>query len=75
MRMIRQELAELQQKCHYFLCFSMRTLTYPGFSKKNFPHNQKTSTIIYHSIENFAGYKMVLQKSLRNNGQINLGQA
>ena len=39
----------------------MQTLTYPGFRKNTFSLiiKNKTSTIIYHSIESFMGYKLV----------------
>jgi len=36
------------------------------FVKNFFSHNQKTSTVIYYSMESFTGYKMVY-KILRNN--------
>jgi hypothetical protein len=62
----------IAQKCHYFLCFSIQTLTYPDFHK-HFSVIIKitTTTIIYRAIENFMGYKMVY-KTLRKNWPIRL---
>jgi hypothetical protein len=62
MRIIRQGFTELHQEISLF--FSSLLCKYwpiPIFANQNFRHTRNgTSTIIYHSIENFMGYKTML---------------
>jgi hypothetical protein len=58
MRIIRQGFTELQPEISLF---SIVFYHIPIFANQNFCHSQnEISTIIYHSIENFMGYKMML---------------
>ena len=61
MRMIRRGFAELEQKISWF---SKGKRTYSDFCKIVFCHNQnKTSTILYHSMQDLPAFEMVHRTS------------
>jgi hypothetical protein len=61
MRIIRQGFTELQQEISLFSIVFYANIDLFQFSQiKIFVSQNETSTITYHSIENFMGYKMML---------------